>query len=368
MEHIFRIYPSFGSFCNGIYLWIKDSVFIFPMFLSILSAWIFWAVFSDLPEKRKRASMLPLIQLDMINIRAELFRLFEGALTFEPSQPSSYQSAITAGTLKVEDFKLTLHNKCLNDKYMYDECKGLLVSFGPEMYSRFKSIERLIDKLLGLLPYTSMEQVHLLERIRTTIRVYYHDGMLEQEPSGKVGKDRWFPQNPTLFYRAKNFHELYTHFLELQDLLLKEPKYHSPMLYTIKMIYLLKSGQHQACIDFIHDTWDKTEDSFNRTFTLASCHFYIGERSRFLNYVSQLFKSDLTIHEPVSYRKTFKPFLNDTDFVSLLNARFTAQQLLAMKISIEQDEERDKVLSHRNRYLEQHYLDKLISRTSKTGQ
>lgn len=365
MDHIFRVFPHFAKFCDGIYFWIKDSVFLFPMFLSMLSAWIFWFVFSDLPEKRKRAGMLPLIQLDLINLRSELFRLFDTALAFEPHLTSESQGSIMAGTITVDDFRFGLQNKCLNDNYKFDECHELLTSFGPEIFSRAKNIERLIDKVVGQFPYTSMEEVHLLEKIRASLRVYYHENMLQDDPATKIGKGQWRPVNPTLSYRAKNFHELYGLFMELQGIILSAEKYYTPMLYSMKMNYLFRSGQYRACVEFIHAKWDEMEESFNRSFTLASCHYYLGERFIFLTYMNQLLGSELNIHEPVSNRSSFKQFLEDEDFMRLLLGRYTNSQLQALRITLRQDEERHRVLSSRNRYLEEHYLKKLLDNTLK---
>jgi hypothetical protein len=96
--------------------WSKNSIFIYPLILSLISALIFWITFSHIPNRNRRKKLRPVLELDVFQVYNSLFSLFDLIMRHSENSPSNYQNNIRGGLLTQTDIELGLQNKCLNRK------------------------------------------------------------------------------------------------------------------------------------------------------------------------------------------------------------------------------------------------------------
>lgn len=361
MEYVTNFFPLFNSAYNGMYLWAKNSIFYYQFFLSIVSAVIFWLVFSYFPEQKKYKSLRPIVELDMYQIYSSLFYLFDLIMSNKYPCPSFYQEKIRGGRLSQSDIKLGLQNKCLNESYLFDpKINTLLMPIGDQIFESSKKIEELIDKIFGFNQFSSPQELLLLEKIRQELKKYdFGEQEVKRNAVSIMGTQQLYPSVPVIYYREENFHSLYELFVELQDIVLNKNKYFDRDIFILKIQYLFYSCQYKQCLKHIerHRNIFPNEMSFYQNY-FALCEYALGNKSKFYEIVENLYK-DRPHNGGLVYSRNFlKDFIEDEKLVNILKKYHTDEEYEYFKATVEKEKEYFVLFVNTNKSLSKYYMDK----------
>lgn len=189
--------------------------FIYPIFLSIIAAFIFWVFIAYLPERTRKNKVREKLDLNEYQIYLELFIIFDMVMRHRERSPSNYQSKIQSNKLDENDIRFGLQNKCLNEHYLYyKEVKNILLPIGKSLTERIIKIDKIIERIFNFSSYLSSEEILLLEEIRSHLHTYEIENQYKRIP----GTDGYYPINPSISYMAGNFYALFKLYTKLQHL------------------------------------------------------------------------------------------------------------------------------------------------------
>lgn len=293
--------------------WVKDLIYPFP--LSIISAIIFWLVFSVYPEKKRRNKIRPKIDLDMYFVLRKMFDIFDTAMTFNHYSPSFYQDKINGNNLSLDDIKLGLKNKCKNKTYFYyPEINSNLMIIGEELYENAKKIDSTIERIFNFSAYLSVDEILLLEKIRKKLQVYDLENF-SQNAITEINGMQLKPVDPSLSYMAQNIFELYELYIELQKIIFNN-KYVDREITINKVQHYFYSDQFQKCKQQIKKAKTKfPKDAGLLDFYLFKCHYSSGKTKKSLILLENIFKTKPNL---ISNRGALSDYLNNKKVIELL--------------------------------------------------
>lgn len=341
--------------------WAKDSVFLYPLVLSLLSALIFWLVFSFMPNYRRRNKIRPLVELDIINVRSELFAIFDCVMSDKKFSPSSFQSEIRSGLLSARDIELGLQNKSLNEHHLYDtEVSSKLLVVGRDIFNRSEAIDRLVDKALNFSQFVNADEIILLERIRKNVRQYdFGEKAVEKNPATKVGGSLYLPVVPNISYRKSNFSELYALYLELQRLIIKYFRYTDRNTAIHNVQYLFGAGKYKDCIAYARRCQVYVpKDKVLIWNYIAVCLYKTGAKEAAYRELYFIYKDRPYNGSLVSSRSFLEHFVNDAKAVEILLRTHSEHELEKLKKLLDQEQLQRELFLQQNRLLFDYFESK----------
>lgn len=361
MEYIISFISVFSSMHNSLYSWAKNSIFYYQFLLSIISAIIFWFIFSRFPEQKKYKSLRPIVELDMYHIYSALFHLFDLIMSNKYPCPSFYQEKIRGERLSRSDIKLGLQNKCLNESYLFDpKINTLLMPIGDQIFESSKKIEELIDKIFGFNQFSSPQELLLLEKIRQELKKYdFGEQEVKRNAVSIMGTQQLYPSVPVIYYREENFYGLYELFIELQDIVLNKNKYSNRDIFILRIQYLYYSSQYKQCINHIerHRSLFPDEMNFCQDY-YALCEYALGNKNKFYEIVENMYK-DRPHNGGLVYSRNFlKDFIEDEKLVNILRKYHTDEEYKIFKATIEKEKEYFDLFINTNKSLSKYYVEK----------
>ncbi len=335
--------------------WAKNSVFLYPLILSLLSALIFWLVFSYAPYFLRRNKIRPLVELDIINVRGELFAIFDCIMGHAKHSASHFQSEIRSGRLSEHDIKLGLQNKCLNEHYLYNEAINTrMLVVGAIIGRHANTVDRLVDKAFNFSQFVKADEIILLECIRENVRRYdFGDEEIRKNPTTRIGGNVFRPVVPNISYRCENFSELYLLYLDLQEVVIKNFKYldRNSILYNVQ--YLYGRGQYKDCITYTHQHLKALpKDKAFLWNYIAACLYKIGARKAAYKELYYIYRDGGSL---VSSRSFLEPFLNDQEAIDILLQSHTNEEFEMLKKTFEEEEKIRSNYLESNNSLLQHF-------------
>ncbi|SFK77484.1 hypothetical protein SAMN05216302_10153 [Nitrosomonas aestuarii] len=295
--------------------------FIYPIFLSIIAACVFWFFFSFLPEKIRKNKVREKLDLNEYQIYLELFHIFDLLMRHRKNSPSSYQYKILGNKLGKDDIRFGLQNKCLNEHYLYyKDIKNLLLPVGKSLTERIIKIDKNIDRIFNFSFYLSTEEILLLEEIKITLHTYEIETQHKRIPS----TDGYYPINPTISYMSGNFYELFALFTKLQHIVFSK-KFENRNLFLHKIQHYFYSDNYDNCIKEIRKRMIKypKEIGFLQWYIFLS-EYYRGKYSSAYLQLIQILVSKPNL---VGYRTHLKDVLSDTKIQKILNKHYSDDEL-----------------------------------------
>ncbi len=183
---------------------------------SLLAALIFGIIFNFIPDWKRRKRIRPKVEFDIYEFYQELFYYIQIPFYFNEHSSSLFQPEIYAGKITKEDFEKWLQNKCLNESYLYDEMAPKYMCIGQKLEEVSAGLCEKSKNIYAFTDFLSANEILLIKKIITKLRVYSYVGDSGSIIGGKVFK----PVNPNLAYMATNFFEIYELFLKLQQIVL----------------------------------------------------------------------------------------------------------------------------------------------------
>ncbi|HWD86698.1 MAG TPA: hypothetical protein VG367_01140 [Mucilaginibacter sp.] len=290
--------------------WFKD--ISIPITLSIVSAIIFWLVFSVFPERKRRNRIRPKIDLDIYDVYTNLFSVFDLIMRPNGHSPSNYQHKIRGNKFQREDLHLGLQDKCLNELYLYDKnVANLLYPIGKELNRFASKIDIDIEHLFSFNQYLATNEILLLEKIRKKLQVYD----LNADPRTSIGNKEYRPVDPSLSYMSSNIFELYQLFIQLQEIVFKN-RYTDRNIVITRIQYYFYSDQFKKCQTLIKKAtinYSK-EDRFLKFYSFL-CKYNLGQKSEAYFFLEDILKNKPDL---ISSRDFLSNFIQDKKVIKLV--------------------------------------------------
>lgn len=239
-----KVLMFFYDLINTIENFATDSKIIFPLILSLISALIFWIIFSYLPTYKRKKQLRPIIEYDFMCLNQSLFNIFNTVLGSNPS----FQEEVRSGNLTKKDFYIGLQNKCLNEYDLYDSnVSSHYEMIGLKLAENFNIAERIIDKILTYNEFATPNELLILEKIRQKLKAYsITEKRVNLHKLTKINSQIIYPPVSNLNYLYNNIYELYELFNIIQEIIYRNDYLDRSALFQ-KLQYLYYSGQYKEC-------------------------------------------------------------------------------------------------------------------------
>ncbi len=341
--------------------WADDSIFVYPLLLSLVAALIFWMAFSFLPEKKRSNRLRPVLELDMLHIYQELFAIFDQIMAHQPRTPSFFQKSIRGGLLTRDNLSLGLQNKCLNSSYLFDSLiKKILMPIGKNIFDRSKKIDELISKVFSFSQYVSPEEILLLEEIREELKRYdFDENIINKSEVSTFGGQTGYPAIPALIYRINNFSDLYLLFQRLQEMVLIRNKFTNRSCCLARIQSLYDSGRYAKAKKEIKKSKSLLcNDAVLLDNYLASCEYYLGNKIKCAEIIDSTYKKRPYGGALVSSRGTLEPLLKDDDILAIIKLYHSDDEVNMLMDTIKKESDILNQFIMRNMKLSQYYSGK----------
>lgn len=222
---------------------MSSSKLIFPLILSLISAFIFWFVFSHYPENKRRKKLRPIIEYDFYCLNQSLFSIFNTVF----GSNISFQSEVISGKLTKNDIYIALQNKCINEHYLYDSNVSQHYEvIGIKLADNFRISEKIIDKILTYNEFATAAELLILEKIRQKLKTYeITEKRVENDKLTTV-----YPPVSNMYYLYQNIYELYELYKIIQNIVYKNDYIDRGTMFQITQ-YLYYSGKYKECKKYI---------------------------------------------------------------------------------------------------------------------
>lgn len=202
--------------------WNEESKFVYPLFLSLLAAAIFWVVFNFLPFSIKWRKYRPIAEYDIWQVELKTSLVLAEFLQMVPHRPTVFQNKFRSGTVTETQIRIIIQNKCLSDAWLYDaDVPGELISIGHDMRRKALEAERLIDKTLVLQEYIKSKEMILLEKTRQCLKRFQVEEQLIDNPYTKIGRRNLAPLVNNLDSFNMAVYDLYKILHEIRGILFR---------------------------------------------------------------------------------------------------------------------------------------------------
>lgn len=328
---------------------------------SLISAYIFWLAFNYFPEKSRNKKIRPNIEFTIYEVSWDLHVYLRKAFSHKIPVMGIVPSKFQSGDLTREDFELALQDKCLNETYLYGEFASIYLIIGEELLNYANNINDKIEQLYLFMPFLSSKEILILKKISVKIYSYsYTTPAVSETPiSGIVLK----PVVPNVSYMAKNFHELYELYFELEEIMHSYKYIDLSINYSItsrfkwkEVEYDYNQGKYKKVLRRLKvaEILDEFPDYLWKIKFLSLYH--VGKINKALNYLQDhLLSSKLDLKY---LRSTFNEIYDEGEVKRILIKARSKKEYEEMVKSIQLEEKRyDEVLSKR-KIMKKYYDEK----------
>ena len=327
--------------------------FFYPIILSLLSALIFWIIFSLYPESKRKKEIRIKLNLNLKQIYQNLFAIFDCCLKAHKYSPSMFQDQIQTGTLEKIDIELGLQNKCINESYLYDEnVNSELIPIGTQLNDIFTKIDKTIDALYNFSQYLTSDEIHLLENIRSKLKTYEMNPDRDKA-SKNIGSVLYYPLNPSLAYMATNLFELYHLYVDLQKVVFKI--FEGKDLFLGKIQFLFRLEKYTECYNFIIKFENKNKVSEFSEFYKFKCEMELNYSKKAYARLSTILQNKPNL---VSSRGFIGNYLSEPTVKSMLDKYYSDAEISEVHKVLEQENDLKNQFIKNNKKLRDYYKAK----------
>lgn len=334
----------YDSFISVAYKYIQYFIAITPeelvknVFFSLLAAFIFWFVFNFIPDWKRRKMIRPKVEFDIYEFYQDLFHYIQMPFYFSEHSSSLLQSEIFAGKITKEDFDKWLQNKCLNESYLYDEMASKYLCIGNDLEKISAGLCEKSKDIYAFIDFLSANEILLIKKIITKLRVYCYVG----DSGTIISGIRLKPLNPNLAYMSTNFFEIYEMFLKLQQIVLSFKNIDISMNTSIAWNFKWREtylayyrGEYKKCLRkfWLADFQNKfPEHLWSIKFR---CLYRLGKRTEALIFLEDQFrKSPLDL---ISNRSSFDDLYMQDDVKRVLIKARGEEEYIGMLESLKRE-------------------------------
>jgi len=354
-----KILIKFNSIMLKVEQFADNSKILFPLLLSIISAIIFWLIFSYIPNKIRYKKIRPIVELYFYHLHNKLFQLFDMILRHNSFSPSFYQDKIYSGTLTEYDFYIGLQNKCLNDTYLYDKFISKYYDvIGEKLLEISKDIENIIEKIINYSEFTKSDELTLLESLRNDLNKYglLKEKIINEEAGSIINNQRHYPVVSNLYYLRENIYHIYEKYKQIQKIVFEKNSFENRDIAISKVRYFYNTKQYKKCKKFAKK-FSKiyTKDRILFKFYEILSEFKLKRKINYniLELLLKKYKGNL-----VSIRSFLKHLLFDEKFQKLLLKYYSDIEISRLKKVIQDEEDKQKQFYERNIQIKNYFEKK----------
>lgn len=232
--------------------WDEQSKFIYPLFLSLLAAAIFWIVFNYLPFALKWKKYRPIAEYDIWQVERKTSLVLSEFLQIVPHRPTVFQNKFRSGEVSEAQIRIIIQNKCLGEAWLYDTgVPGELIPIGRDVRRKALDAERLIDKTIVLKEYVKSNELILLEKTRQCLKRFQVEEEVLANPYTKIGRRSIAPLVSNLDSFCRAVYELHQQLHEVRKILFRYESLEVEQQFRItKALHLFYTEQYRSFIKF----------------------------------------------------------------------------------------------------------------------
>lgn len=260
---------------------------IISVVTSLVAGFIFWMIFTKIPEINRYKKIRPIVEYD-VNV-ISMYILFYLRMVFDNHgmRSSVSENKIKANIFSEEEYNLMLQNKCLNESYLYDENKDYLIPIGNELERLSKKIVKGVENLSFYHNFMTYKEIILLKKIKEAITCYSYNDNAKNEFNGRV----FFPFNPNISFMANNFKTINNYFYEINNIIFKY-KYLSNDLNRYKYDLILEKSRvfyEQGMYKKAYKCSLKSSDIIGKHGMMFKCLYKLGKKEKALVHLGIYF-------------------------------------------------------------------------------
>ncbi|MBX3652705.1 MAG: hypothetical protein KF686_00865 [Ramlibacter sp.] len=218
-------------------------LYIYPILSSVVAGFIFWIVFSLLPDRQRRSAFSLGISYDFERLDAQIFGYLDAFMSSQKREPSFLQKKIHACELTREEVLVALQNKVIAFNNLPPGIQSeQFLEMGAYSVKVASEIDITINRLYAFTYFLTGNQVALLRNLQQKVHRYvpYFELKLGTE-------DNWISVDPSLSFMATVLLEIQDDFRQLRKLLYSR-SLENEQFKLNKILYLFHSGQFKKCI------------------------------------------------------------------------------------------------------------------------
>jgi hypothetical protein len=317
MNYLSNLFSKLLNPTGGFYL------YGYPIVGSIIAGFIFWIIFSYLPEKSRKKSFGLGVLNDLLTLNGQIFSYFDYLLRHRERSPSFFQDKIHACSLTKEDISLALHNKIISPDHLNDPLlASQMLVVKEDLIKKVAEMDIIINRLYSFNYFLRSEEVALLRSIYGNIHCYLPYIELN------IDEDGLFPMNPSVSFMTSSLIELQDDFRSLRKLIFQKRLLDRNFLIG-KILRSFNTGNYKNCIKECKLGSKKfPSDSSLYNLFLVRCYYLVNKKKIAYQLLSDylLVNNDLT-----SNRNNLYPLLQEPMIEDLIINRTNREALNNMK-------------------------------------
>ncbi len=188
------------------------SLFIYPIFLSIVAAVIFWLINEVLPENLRKSKIEPVVDLLFKKLHSDV----NGFISCALAPNDGGVPAISTNKLTLEDFQFALKNKLdlhtsvdhISFIYKFVDRSSVVIS-GHKIIDEIHRIDKRINSILLMREYCSTDELVFIHNLRDVVNTYEPFLSLTLNRTNTNERTRTFA-DPSLTYLSSSFFNTHT--------------------------------------------------------------------------------------------------------------------------------------------------------------
>lgn len=345
MNYLSSLVPQLPSPTGNFYL------YGYPVFSSIIAGFIFWIIFSYLPEKSRKKSFGVGVLNDLLTLNGQIFSYFDYLLRHRDRSPSFFQDKIHACSLTKEDISLALHNKIISSAHLSEpQLVNNMLEVKQDLIKKVSEMDIIINRLYSFNYFLSPEEVTLLRNIHEKIHRYIPYIELD------VGKDGLLPINPSISFMTTSLLELQDDFRKFRKIIFKNNLKERDFLIH-KILRAFNTRSYKDCIKECKlGIKHFPSDSSLYNLFLVRCYYLMNKKK-----IAYLFLNDclLSNNDLVSNRNNLYPLLTDPVVEDLIIKRTSLEALNNMKQVVQGEKLDFEQFLSNNEKLKKYFSDKI---------
>ena len=228
-------------------------LYLYPIVSSIIAGFIFWFIFSYLPERKRNASFSIGVTNDLLKVNSILFGYIDLFMSAQNHSPSRFQNKIHSCTLTEEEINTALQNKILNESFKYySTISDRLMCIGNEIQSYQFDLDEVIKRLYSFNFYLSANEIQILRNIHEKIFRY----SLKMQGTDIINNINYPAVDPSISYMTGVLLELQSDYAELRKIVFKSNLVERTFIHN-KIMFYFHSKKYVECIKTCQNWIDK---------------------------------------------------------------------------------------------------------------
>lgn len=298
---------------------------IISVVTSLVTGFIFWMIFTKIPEINRYRKIRPIVEYDVNVISMYILFYLQMAFDNHGMRPSVSQNKIKANIFSEEEYNLMLQNKCLNESYLYDENKDYLIPIGNELERLSKKIVKGVENLSFYHNFMTYKEIILLKKIKESITCYSYNDNAKREINGRM----FVPHNPTISFMANNFKTINNYFYELNNIIFNYKYLNNDLnrhnkydLVLEKSRVLYEQGMYKEAYKYSL----KSSDFIEKYGMMFKCLYKLGKKEKALVHLERYFNKledyfNKNFLRLITLRGIFEDSYNNEEVINFLRLK-----------------------------------------------